>query len=93
MKPVTQRISMTNRSNFVRRTVTAGAVVLVAGFLACRDNPADVGSTGKLALELSLADGVSLNNVDQVAVRLSGTGADTSSLPPDASLMSAPQRL
>lgn len=49
--------------------------MLVAGFLACRENPADVASTGNLALELSVAEGVSLANVDAVRVRLSSAGA------------------
>ncbi len=66
---------MTDRSNIVRRTVTAGAVVLVAGFLACRENPADVNSTGDLAIELAVAEGVSLGSVDAVRVRLSMAGA------------------
>ena len=75
MKTVTRRVSITGRSNAVRSTLTVGAVVLVAGFLACRENPADVASTGNLALELSVAEGVSLANVDAVRVRLSSAGA------------------
>ena len=61
--------------SYLKRTAITGVVVLTAGFLACRENPADVAPTGNLALELTVAEGVSLGSVDEVRVRLSQPGA------------------
>ena len=61
--------------SYLKRTVTAGVVVLTAGFLACRENPADVAPSGDLALEIAVAEGVSLAQADQVRVTLRSAGA------------------
>ena len=75
MESLKRSVPMTDRSDFVRRLVTAGAVVLTAGFLACRENPADVPPTGNMVLQLAVEEGVSFSTVDQVLVRLSRSGA------------------
>ena len=64
-----------NRMSYLRRRALTGVVVLTAGFLACRENPADVAPTGELAIGLAVAEGVSLAQVDQVRVRLRSAGA------------------
>ena len=64
-----------DRLSYLRRTAIAGVLLLTAGFLACRENPAEVAPTGNLALEIAVADGVSLAPIDEVRVNLSNAGA------------------